>query len=54
MLKKAQKKLITQKQAAAELELTRAAGAAAAESGWQAQGDKAVVHALRGRRRTGS
>jgi hypothetical protein len=48
VLKKAQKKLITQKQAASELELTeRQVGRLVKRLA--AEGDKAVVHALRGR-----
>ena len=48
-LKKAKKKLITQKQAAEEIGVTRAAGAATAARSCGGKGTKAVVHGLRGR-----
>ena len=48
VLKKAQKKLITQEQAAEEFGMTATAGAAVAASA-EKEGDKAVIHGLRGR-----
>ena len=48
VLKKAQKKLISQKQAAAELQLTERQVRRLLK-GLKANGDKAVVHALRSR-----